>query len=605
MINLINENLNASLQNAPALPVFCPRDGTLDLLPVRGIEGKVSRAIDLLTEDYCRFGRLLQESYLISKKVVKTIIEITGLISHEELNSELKFLSSTIGQLNLIFHRLEEESATKEKNLLGIKSNLLSIISTLESYNKIVRHLRILGISTKIENARLRTDSAGFSTIAENVEQLSEVINEKALQIKHKSKILVGDVISLIAKIKALGDEQKKESRLIVENAKHSLEQYQLSCSSSFKKAGVIHELSSRISKDINNLITFIQIQDIIRQQLEHVKENLGNASSHPESSLSKTDDLQSIKKLIIVCQLELAQVLHSKGEIASTAESIKSNNLEIRANIHEIAAQSDSFISSGEAGSGIQKVEENLSHLSESLSRNHNTNESLTSAINSLARTIADSNRFVYEIEEIGAEIELIALNARIKAAHIGSEGAGLGVLSEAIQNLSLEAKELSLMISEGLTKVQSDTENLSQNNDNDQAAILSEFKAVDGSLKKSLLGIQKSNLSLEGLKSELDFSIGEMLKKLDEIRSGLSFTDDVLSEISSLQYVLEEYAELAPKAGILISSEDREFLGDVSSSYTMNSERKVHRALVSQSQENTRLQAEEEPLGDNIELF
>jgi methyl-accepting chemotaxis protein len=605
LINLINENLNASLQNAPALPVFCPRDGTLDLLPVRGIEGKVSRAIDLLTEDYCRFGRLLQESYLISKKVVKTIIEITGLISHEELNSELKFLSSTIGQLNLIFHRLEEESATKEKNLLGIKSNLLSIISTLESYNKIVRHLRILGISTKIENARLRTDSAGFSTIAENVEQLSEVINEKALQIKHKSKILVGDVISLIAKIKALGDEQKKESRLIVENAKHSLEQYQLSCSSSFKKAGVIHELSSRISKDINNLITFIQIQDIIRQQLEHVKENLGNASSHPESSLSKTDDLQSIKKLIIVCQLELAQVLHSKGEIASTAESIKSNNLEIRANIHEIAAQSDSFISSGEAGSGIQKVEENLSHLSESLSRNHNTNESLTSAINSLARTIADSNRFVYEIEEIGAEIELIALNARIKAAHIGSEGAGLGVLSEAIQNLSLEAKELSLMISEGLTKVQSDTENLSQNNDNDQAAILSEFKAVDGSLKKSLLGIQKSNLSLEGLKSELDFSIGEMLKKLDEIRSGLSFTDDVLSEISSLQYVLEEYAELAPKAGILISSEDREFLGDVSSSYTMNSERKVHRALVSQSQENTRLQAEEEPLGDNIELF
>ena len=54
---------------------------------------------------------------------------------------------------------------------------------------------------------------------------------------------------------------------------------------------------------------------------------------------------------------------------------------------------------------------------------------------------TVGEIATFVGDIEKIGEEIKLIALNAQIKSAYTGDEGAALGVLAEAIQRLSIDA--------------------------------------------------------------------------------------------------------------------------------------------------------------------
>lgn len=601
---MINNNLNINPQEIRNSPV-CSGNMELDLLPAQSLESKITNAINLLNNDYYSFGKLLQENYLISKKTVKCLINITGLISSDDLKSELDHLSQTIDNLRNIFNKLEKASSAKEESLQILNHNILTVISSLEDYNKIVKHLRALGISTKIENARLKVEGIGFSTIAENVEQLAEVINEKALQIRHNSKSLGSDVQKLLAKLNILSNEQKNESAVVIGKALKSLSTYQSSYDSSFNSAKLIHEVSSQISSDINNLITFVQKQDIIRQQLEHVKENVSRISRNPlKNKLRLDEDIASIKELAVVCQLELAQLLHSKTEIEDTAESIEEHNCNIRHNANNIVEQSGSFILSGNAASSIQEVEENLSVISESLKKSYQTNESLTGSINSLADAIANLNKFVSEIEEIGAEIEMIALNARIKAAHIGDEGAALGVLSEAIQKLSLEAKELSLLVSAGLMKVLNKTEELSSSNRKEQQAILEEFRKVDESLKASLIKIQDSNSSLDAMKTELNISVMAMKHKLDEMKTGLSYKFDVLKEITFVQTILEEYAGFAKAAGLDITEEDKEFLRNYSSSYTMDSERKIHTSLVSDMQKDP-LESEDDLLGDNIELF
>lgn len=608
---MINKSLNIDSSGALSSTLLSDRK-ELDLIPLQSIGSKISRAINLLSDDYFNFGKLIQENYNLSKKVVKTLIDITGLISDEKLKSELEMLSSTIGDMAKKFRSFKEDSSLKENNLLSIQMSLLSIISTIENYTKIVKHLRVLGISTKIENARLGVEGAGFSTIAGDVERLSEVINEKALQINYRSKILVSDVKEIITKIRSLGEEQKKESELIKEEAKLSLSSYKLSYNSSFESASLIREFSSKISSDINSLIALIQIQDIIRQQLEHIKENLENFSSTSSKiKLTSDFDMPQINQLIAVCRLELAQVLHTKAEISETASCIGNYNQNISLNVNKILEHSGAFLSSSETASSIQAIEENLSAVSGSLGKGHHTNESLASAINSLAGTIADSNRFVFEIEEIGAEIELIALNARIKAAHLGNEGAALGVLSEEIQKLSLKAKELSVEISGGLQNVLSATEELITSNKNDQETIEHEFNTIDGSLKNSLFCIQDSNLRLDSLKSELNISLKEMKAKLDLMNEGLKYNYDVLGEITSVEQILDDYLFFAASEGIEINHEDKEYLKSLSSSYTMNSERRIHQSLLAGQKEIYGAQPKEETahendfLGDNIELF
>ena len=74
---------------------------------------------------------------------------------------------------------------------------------------------------------------------------------------------------------------------------------------------------------------------------------------------------------------------------------------------------------------------------------------------IGSVAGTVAEMTEFVSSIEEVGAEIELIALNASIKAAHTGEEGKALGVLAQAIQRLSVEARDRTSAVSEVLRSI------------------------------------------------------------------------------------------------------------------------------------------------------
>lgn len=71
---------------------------------------------------------------------------------------------------------------------------------------------------------------------------------------------------------------------------------------------------------------------------------------------------------------------------------------------------------------------------------------------MNHVSATIAEMGNFVVDIEDVGAEIKLIALNASIKAARTGEQGRALGVLAMAIQRLSSEAREQTQAVSDAL---------------------------------------------------------------------------------------------------------------------------------------------------------
>ncbi|HIJ94804.1 MAG TPA: hypothetical protein HPP94_03490 [Desulfuromonadales bacterium] len=86
------------------------------------------------------------------------------------------------------------------------------------------------------------------------------------------------------------------------------------------------------------------------------------------------------------------------------------------------------------------------------------------------VAQTICDIAIFVTDIETIGSEIDLIALNAQIMAAHTGSEGAALCVLAEAIKRLSDEAIHQTDSVASILKKIHSATELLSVGADEKQ---------------------------------------------------------------------------------------------------------------------------------------
>ncbi len=61
----------------------------------------------------------------------------------------------------------------------------------MANFRKIVKKLKILGISTKIESAQLKKMEIDFVNLAGDVEQLSELIHDKSAEIeKHRASLM-------------------------------------------------------------------------------------------------------------------------------------------------------------------------------------------------------------------------------------------------------------------------------------------------------------------------------------------------------------------------------------------------------------------------------
>jgi methyl-accepting chemotaxis protein len=191
----------------------------------------------------------------------------------------------------------------------------------------------------------------------------------------------------------------------------------------------------------------------------------------------------------------------------------------------------------------------------------------------------VAAMSAFVEDIEEVGAAIELIALNASVKAARTGDQGRALGVLAQAIQKLSGEARERTAEVSRNLGEIAQASGKLEQ-----RAA-----SALDTSRLDQMAGRE------EGLMGRLRGVNQALLARLAAIREvGRTLSSEVDAAIRaanldreicpSLDRAREEMRDLgatAREAAPLSTDTGRpQRLKELLSRYTMEVERLVHEA-------------------------
>jgi septal ring factor EnvC (AmiA/AmiB activator) len=208
-----------------------------------------------------------------------------------------------------------------------------------------------------------------------------------------------------------------------------------------------------------------------------------------------------------------------------------------------------------------------------------------------------------VADIERIGEEIKLIALNAQIKSAYTGEEGAALGVLAEAIQRLSIDAIDHTGSVSSVLQSIIAVTERLRGIEEGCEqgeqvgimvatlATLLESLREVNEALRRSLI--------------EMDETVSRLSAEIEQTTSGIAVHQQVSQvlerAIRGLSAIAAEARRVAPEA----PGRERNF-DALASRYTMQSERNIHRSLLERSAgELSAAPVSEQELGDNVELF
>jgi len=295
---------------------------------------------------------------------------------------------------------------------------------------------------------------------------------------------------------------------------------------------------------------------------------------------------------------------------------------LEIRSNIVAMCTECESVAGSGDTqdGSFIAEIKQDVVSISTALDEYGKARGQVSAAMKAVAGTLASVSRFISDIDGISLQIERIALNAQIKAAHIGAEGAPLGKLAVAIQELSCETKQVTTSMSEHFCLIQSAARQLDLDGDCEGAGSFSADSMVrDLELLAEML--DELNGSIMSAVDEMSARGSSFAVDISRATGGMDFhrriSDAVHDGVSAIEDAAGVIREVLP-GDVVDGTENSGSFERLESLYTMQSERDAHTLFAAPpdyegcaSPESSGQAAvstdhnSDSDLGDNVELF
>lgn len=575
----------------------------------------------------------------------------------EALESTMLGLTAFVdgGGVRRTARRLEEQTArfaalcsadgldSRSREFRAIAAAAAGLEETGHVFRRIVRTLRMLGVSTRIESARLGQEGRDFATLAEAVAGLVDKIVADADHLRERSAELGRLAAEAAGRAERARGERSGAAAEIRELLGRDGEIFSDVFASAGRAAEALAESMRQARENVSGVVASLQFHDIVRQQVEHVARVLegleealgtsGDASGREAELLSWTAE---------VCVLQAAQLADGRDRFLRAMEAGLDHVRRGAAEVEDIGrsalltsappAPSAPSAPSGPSGpSGehdgrrgtaldavIAGVDAAAATLREFIALGERTAEANAGVSSAVGQMI----RFVNDIEDVGAEIELISLNASVKSARKGRDGAALGVLASAIQTLSVEARNETGVIADRIAAVERSSAALAreQGDQGDQGES-GRRDCLDG-----LLGLLAP---LRAADAELAARIGAVEARGAELAGGMralaasvSVHVEVASALDAARAEAEAVAALAGRFSAGRVAGDRpEGLDRLFDLYAMEAQRAIHRDMVvaavnadgpvmpgvpgASGAPGAAMQAADSDLGDNVELF
>ena len=129
----------------------------------------------------------------------------------DELTGTTDSLENILNRMNTYLEQTDEAFRGSLKTLNDVQGMVNASRAPLESFKKIVKKLKILSISTKIESAQINNDNNGFLTLADDVERLSVLIHEKCKNISENAGALGSIIEQTLSRMHFMEERQHSQ----------------------------------------------------------------------------------------------------------------------------------------------------------------------------------------------------------------------------------------------------------------------------------------------------------------------------------------------------------------------------------------------------------
>ncbi|WP_085812226.1 methyl-accepting chemotaxis protein [Geoanaerobacter pelophilus] len=561
-------------------------------------------------QEFLDIGGRLQDFYQRGLGISGLASEMVGEVAGDQVIGTMQGLGEMLDDMGHYVNRAQNEIEVSADTLREILGLLAKVSDPLSGFKKVNKVLRMLGISTKIESARLGQSAAGFDTLASDVGELSVQVNDKAAIILKRKEELARTIEQTLTGVLNSGAQQHDQVVAILDRTRGSMQalsEINTRCSSS---VAAVSAVSDEVYRSIGDVVMSMQAHDIVRQQIEHVDEALRDLKQGLSTGSAGADTTAA------VCELQIAQLRHAEEELDVAVTTIIDSLREVARKQSGLSAQTTSMAGMADqtGGSFFSEMEKDISVVSDALLESSKVNQALCLAMATVAQTVGEIATFVGDIEKIGEEIKLIALNAQIKSAYTGDEGAALGVLAEAIQRLSIDAIDHTGAVSHTLQGIIAVTDRLNEGVSAEASGLESEVRGMVQTLSGLLQTLRQVNDTLQHSLRSMDGSVTQLSCDIEHVVAGITVhrkVSQVLeTAIRDLAGIVAQARKLAP------ASPGAGNLDQLTQRYTMQSERRIHESLKAGGAREASARpltvaaapppaASEDDLGGNVELF
>lgn len=571
-------------------------------------------AIHNSEEEFFAIGSKLQGILIESGIVTDMSFKSAKIMSDGILSTGIKELETLLQQFNDYVQKFALEIKNDREEFLKILANIQNIYSELDEFKKIIKQLKMLGVSTKIESSRLGGDDHGFSSLADNVEKLSFIIGEKTSSIKNQSSFLIKEIVGITSTLNEVEIVQNGQADLIIHNTSDTLAAFQKKNGQCSTIMSEIVSSSKNISKSISEIVSSIQFHDITRQQIEHVNEVIASMNEGCKRIKMSSEEHAIVELCILrdTSELQSTQINYANEELYNAVTSILSSLRGVEKSVSEMLSLSNSlfFEHGGSRNYSFKTMKNELLIIMNGLIKNVTIGVELAASIKSAVNVIDELSVSNSEIEEIGSEIELIALNARVRSARTGTDGSALGVIAEAIQKLSFVAKKQTMQASGILSDINDATNRLRINTSQEKRKTnIEELSLFSDKIKNMLIKLfEMENQEMEFLEKiktnvyKLRNEIGHTLNEINIHEKVKIISQQIVSLFDEVVAQIELFPNVVANKKYSTNS--------IKKIYTMHSERKIHENFIngksSSINKMTIINTENESeFGDNVELF
>ena len=571
--------------------------------------------------DFLQMGSQMQAVYQQAINLSQTAQQLVATAAGEQIHALMERLRQILLEMQTYLERAQVRNLESCEEISSVGNLLHQVATPIEGFRRMGKQLYIFEVLIKIESTYLGEMEGEFVNLAIDIKKLSQQIKEKTANINNHISLLnaiITNNISIINKEIDLGNAKTRSAINETDASLSNLEQ----ANNRFLDVGrQIALIADKNSENISDVVQAMQFHDIFRQQVEHVIESIEALDFDlPDQENGNNPEIEARQTEIIVktgdvCELQQAQLqfasLELFGAVTSIVDNLRSIGAAQKQMTKDIYSQTGSMDSSG--ASFLGDVARRMALIAELLSASSSTNATMADIMQEVIATMHEVTGFVADIQDIGHEIIQIALNARIKAACTGSEGAAMSALSEEVGQLSEDAVQRTGIITRTLTEIHAVTEVLSTESGSAQTTLGDQLSGMQGEVAQILTILESAGVELFSLLQQVQSQVNALTGEIESVTNSIDVhkRTKTMAErvLADLEKIFTEARAICPASAAF-----KEDLRRMAEKYTMESERRIHEEIA--RKHGVTFAAKPKPaaigavdecseFGDNVDLF